>query len=172
MATLKEIDTLTRKHADARTRLADHVRALTGDIEAAKRSYLPGIRGAVARAKDTEAELRAAIEASPELFVKPRTQTLHGIRVGFKKGKGKLEIDNEEHLVKLIRKHFPEQFDALVKTTEKPLKGALEQLAAADLKKLGIEVADTGDVVFIKDTASDVDKLVDALLAETEEASQ
>ena len=34
-------------------------------------------------------DLRAALAASPELFVKPRTQIFHGIKVGFVKGKGK-----------------------------------------------------------------------------------
>jgi hypothetical protein len=103
--------------------------------------------------------------------VKPRTVILHGIKVGYRKATGKIEFDDAEQVVKLIRKHFPDQFDVLVKVEETPVKKALANLTAAELKKLGIEVSDSGDEVEIRDTASDVDKLVSALLKDYEEAA-
>ncbi len=168
MATMNEIDAGAARYATMRGQLAGHVRELADGIERLKREHLGAIKRAVARAKAAGADLSALIEASPELFAKPRTQILHGIKVGFRKGSGKLEFDDADQVVKLIRKHYPEQFDVLVKTTEKPIKSALEQLTAAELKKLGIVVEDTGDVVLIKDTTSDIDKLVTALLKEEE----
>ena len=49
--------------------------------------------------------------------------------------------------------------------------GALGDLLADELKKLGISVTEGGDAIFIKPVDSAVDKLVDALLKEaTEEA--
>ncbi|MCU1279180.1 MAG: hypothetical protein JWM53_2726, partial [bacterium] len=133
------------------------------------RKYMERIKGHVARSKAAQAELRAEIEAHPELFVKPRTHILHGIKVGYRKATGKIDFDDADQVVKLIRKHFPEQFDVLVKTEETPIKKALVSLSAAELKKLGIEVNETGDVVEIKDTTSDVDKFVAALLKDETE---
>ncbi len=166
MATLKEIDALALKFSGVRSKLAEHVRELNDEVEAAKRRHLAAIKRLTERAAEAQLELDAAIKESPALFVKPKTITLHGIKVGFKKGAGKIEWEDADQVVKLIKKHFPEQTDVLIITKEKPAKEALEQLSAAELKKLGIQVADTGDVVVIKDTATDIDKLVTALLKE------
>jgi hypothetical protein len=169
MATLNEIEQLSKTFAAHRNELADVVGALTEAIEALKRKHLPVIKRRVEAAAEARAALKAALEDSAGLFVKPRTLILHGIKVGFQKGKGKIEWEDADQVVKLIKKHFPEQADVLILTKEKPAKEALEQLTAAELKKLGIEVADSGDVVVIKDTASDIDKLVTALLKDAAE---
>lgn len=169
MVTIQDIDRSTKAYADRRAVLVERVASLTEGIESLKREHLRGIKAAVASVKTAEAELRELILENPALFAKPRSLVLHGIKVGYRKASGRIEIDDEDQVVKLIRKHFPEQFDVLVKTTEKPVKKALEQLTAAELKRLGIVVNDTGDVVFIKDTTSDVDKLVAALLKEETE---
>ncbi|MDF1486722.1 hypothetical protein PY257_16355, partial [Ramlibacter sp. H39-3-26] len=50
------------------------------------------------------------------------------------------------------------------KTTQRPVKDALAQLPAADLKKLGISITDAEDEVIVRAVDSEVDKLVDALL--------
>jgi hypothetical protein len=88
----------------------------------------------------------------------------HGIKVGYKKGTGKIEWEDADQVVKLIKKHFPDQADVLIISSEKPAKDALAQLTAAELKKLGVLVEESGDVPFIKDTSSEVDKLVAAFL--------
>ncbi|TAK81737.1 MAG: hypothetical protein EPO20_24025 [Betaproteobacteria bacterium] len=171
MATLNEIDSQTKAYSAARGELSDAVGLLQEAIQSMTRKHLPVIKRRVQAAKDAEAALRATIEGNPDLFVKPRTLTLHGIKVGFRKAVGKLDWEDDGQVVKLIKRYFGDQADVLIVTKEKPAKEALEQLAAADLKKLGITVEETGDVVVIKDTASDVDKLVKALLKEDEEAT-
>lgn len=169
MASLQQIDKTTKTYADRRAVLSELVRDLHDEIEVLTRERLRGIKDSLALVKETEAELRAQIEDSPDLFTKPRSLILHGVKIGYRKANGKLEIEDADQVVRLIRKHFPEQFDVLVKTTERPVKSALELLTAAELKKLGITVDETGDVVFVKDTASTVDKLVAALLKEDTE---
>ena len=74
------------------------------------------------------------------------------------------EWEDDSQVVKLIQKHFPEQFDVLVKTIEKPIKDSLANLSVADLKRIGVTVTDSGDCVVIKSMDSEIDKLVDALL--------
>jgi hypothetical protein len=86
--------------------------------------------------------------------------------LGYQKGKGKIDWEDPDQVVRLIKKHFPEQADVLIATSEKPVKEALNGLSAAELKKIGVSVVEGGEVIFIKPTDSAVDKMVDALLKE------
>lgn len=170
MATLKEIELKAKHFADARARLAEDVRDLQDIVEKAKRTALPTIKERVRAVKDHEAALRALVGDSAELFVKPRTVTVHGVKVGFAKGKGKVTFEDADQVLKLIKKHFfDEQAAMLIATTEKPNKEAILLLAARDVKMIACAVVGTGDQVVVKDTASDVDKLVTALLEESAE---
>lgn len=152
--------------------LTERAMALQDEIESATKRKLPGLRSAVAAVAQADADLKAAIQQAPLLFLKPRSVVLHGLKLGYQKGKGKIEWEDDAQVVKLVRRHFPEQFDVLCKTTEKPVKDALANLTAAELKKLGITVEDTGDVVFVKDSTASVDKLVKALLKGVEETEE
>jgi len=169
MATLGEIERSTKAYADARDKLAATLQKLEDQIEALKRQYMPGIKVQVGIAKEMEAHLKAELEDSKSMFVKPRTLIMHGIKVGFEKGKGRLEITDNDQVVRLIEKHFPDQADILIQIRKKPIKKALANMTVAELKKLGITVEETGDVVVIKPVDSLIEKLVDKLLKEKEE---
>jgi len=171
MASLGEIEKLTKSFADARQQLADRVRGLEDEIEAVKRKKMTGIRNAVNNVLEKQSELKAALEESRPLFIKPRTKLFHGVKVGFQKAKGKISWDDDKLVVKLIKKHLTDQADILIKTKEKPIKKALANLPAADLKKIGVTVGDTGDQVVIESTDSEIDKFVDALLKEDDAPS-
>lgn len=167
------VEAATRLYANTREVLASKVRQLEAEIEAVKRQRLPGIKAALARAAEAEGRLRTVIQASPELFEKPRTLILHGVKVGYRKATGKLVWDDPDQVVALIRKHYPDQADVLIVVRETPSKSALVQLSAAELKRLGVRVSDCNDEVVIAPTDSEVDKLVEALLESTrEEAGQ
>jgi hypothetical protein len=168
MATLNEIEKLTREYAHARRLLADRVQELEDKINELKKKALPLIRRLVAEASEKQAVLKAAIEESPELFVRPRTVVFHGIKIGYMKQKGKIEWEDDATVVKLIKKHFPDTWETYVKVTEKPIKSALETLSVSELKKIGVTAEETGDVVVIKSTDSEIDKLVNVLLKEDE----
>lgn len=162
--TIAEIEAKAKSLASARQMLSGFVTSLNEEIEDAKRRYLHHIKNAVNRAAQRHEELRDAIEASPELFESPRTVVLHGIKLGYRKGAGGIDWDDDERTADLIKKHLPKQFDVLVKTTRKPQKKALSSLDVADLKRIGCTVEGTSDVVVIKATDSEVDKIVTALL--------
>lgn len=164
MTTINDIERRTKLLADARAALADIVTQLNDGIEALKRDHMRALKAAVARVAERHEDLKALLEEAPDLFVRPRTVVFHGIKVGYQKGTGKLEFDDPDRVIALIRKHFPDQADALIRTRESPSKEALEELSAADLKRLGIVVEDTADRVVIKHTDSTVDKLVRALI--------
>jgi hypothetical protein len=162
--TLGDIEKNAKTYADARAKLADVVAELNEGIDALKKQHLPAVRRALNRAAEHHEALRAMIDAAPELFVKPRTLVLHGVKLGYQKGKGGISFEDPARVVQLIRKHLPEQADVLIATKEAPAKDALANLPVADLKRLGCSVVDAGDTIVIKPTDSEVDKMVDALL--------
>lgn len=163
---LIDLDGLTKEFSSARELLTGRVRELENLITAIKRRRLPGIKSAVNTVMEKQASLKAAIEESRSLFVRPKTMIMHGIKVGYQKSKGTISWDDSDQVVKLIKKHLPDQADVLIKTTEKPIKDALLNLSAADLKRIGVTISDDGDQVVIKSTDSEIDKFVDALLKE------
>ncbi len=170
--TFDPIENSAKRLRGARDVLTERATTLQAEIEAATRRKLPGLRSAVANVAQADADLKAAIDHAPELFRKPRSVVLHGLKLGYQKGKGKIDWEDDAQVVKLIRRHFPEQFDVLCKTTEKPVKAALANLSVAELKKLGVSVEETGDVVFVTDSTAGVDKLVKALLKGVEDETE
>lgn len=166
MPTLNEIDQITKEYSTERTKLADRIRYLEDEINTLKRKRLPGIKNSVQTVMEKQEDLKVALEESRMLFIKPKTIVLHGVKVGFQKSKGKLSWNDDAQVIKLIKKHFPDQEDVLIKKTEKPSKDALLNLSAENLKKIGVTISETGDVVVIKSTDSEIDKFVESLLKE------
>ena len=166
------IELHARAYREAKDVLVERAQALHDEMQAAQRRAMRGLRTAVAAVNERRDELQHALEEQPHLFAKPRTVVFHGVKVGFKLGAGKIDWEDDDQVVKLIRKYFPQQFDLLVKTTEKPIKDALKSLTAVELKKLGVTVEGTEDVPVISDTTASVDKLVKALLKGAEDEAQ
>jgi hypothetical protein len=163
---LAGIEAHAKTLADARNVLSERVADLQAELEATKRRRLPGIKSAVAAAIEAKATLEASIARAPGLFEDPRTIIVHGIRVGFMKGKGKIEWADEKSVVARIKQHFPDQAKVLIKVLEKVQKKALAGLSTADLKRIGCTVGEVGDVVYIKPVDDEVDRLVAKLLDE------
>jgi hypothetical protein len=164
---MNDIEALADSYADNRHALAD----LLNEINEAQRAIISArlgeIRIALAATAAAEDQLKSAIEAAPHLFEKPRTRVLHGIKVGYQKGKGKVEIDDEPKTIRFIREKVPaDQAELLIKVTERVDRRAVGDLTAADLKRLGIRVVETGDQILIKPVDGAVDKLIKALLAD------
>lgn len=161
---LNEIERASKEYSEARQELGDLVYDLQRRIEEVKHPMIRPIKRSVAKVADRHAKLHHLVESHPECFDKPKTVVFHGVKVGYKKLKGGIVIEDEERVIQLIRRHMPDQADALIKTSERPVKAALGQLTVAELKRLGCTVEDTTDHVYIHVTDSEVDKAVDALL--------
>jgi hypothetical protein len=167
---MQEIETKAKEHAAARLALTNHVTLLHAEIEAIKQKRIKKLREFVALATSTGDDLLALVKESPELFKKPKSAILHGIKLGFKKQPGKISFADEDQVIKLIRKHLPKALAAtLIITTEKPSKEAMNGLDAKQLKQIGVTVTADSDVAFITDPTSDVDKIVNALLKSASE---
>lgn len=172
MTDLGVIDKLTKDYADARGALSDVVAILNTQLELLKRKHLKDIKRRVAVAAEKQAELKAAIEAAPDLFEKPKTLILRGVRVGFMKQKGQISWDDEAAVLARINKMYGVGADAYLSISVRPSKTALAELSAGDLKKLGVTVIEAGEQVLIKPADSDVDKLVAALLKDAADEAQ
>lgn len=163
--TLADIEAFARRHAAARAVLVERMQGLEDELAAVRRSHARGLKGALQTAAATESELRAAVDGARPLFERPRTRVLHGLKVGLRKQPGKLTWTDPAHVVKLIRRHRPDEADALIRVTEAPVREALKQLPARELKRLGVEIAEASDAVEVRATDTAVDKWVDAMLA-------
>lgn len=170
MSKLIEIEKAAEYYANARDELARIVQIMQDQIQKVQAEHTPRIRQLVRIAARNHSQLHAAIEAHPELFQRPKTRVLHGLRVGYAKQRGKVEIDDEEAVIARIRKQLPEeQAELLIRVRETVDKNAVCDLAVVDLKRLGIRVTADGDVVVIKSVDGEVEKLVAALLKDAEQ---
>lgn len=167
--TVSALEDLARTFARARADLSEKVAALDDEMRTLRRSRIRGIKSTAARAIDAHAALRDAIAAAPHLFAKPRTMTVDGIRFGWTKARDRIEWADDAVVCRRIRRFLPELVETLIKTTDKPVKSAMSNLSASELRKIGCRVVPTNDEVTIKTQDSEIDKLIDRLLAESDE---
>lgn len=169
---IAEIDLLTKAYAKARSLLSERVNTLNAELRAIHTRKIEGIKSALAAAADTKAQLVALLQQHPELFVRPRTMTLNGIKVGYGLGKGRVDWDDDESVVarakKLLDKEdiTQEQFDLAILTKHEISSAGLRTFDARTLARLGVTVEGTGDVVIVKTEDGAVDKLVKRILKE------
>ncbi|HEX9392165.1 MAG TPA: hypothetical protein VF928_12705 [Usitatibacteraceae bacterium] len=168
MATIQEIDDKAAAFSKARDHLVAMMGCMQTELEFAEAKWKALIEKAADGAISKHLELSAAIAASPEHFVKPRTRSLHGLKYGLQKLEGKVEIADEDKTIRLIYKHLPEKAEQLIKFEEKPIKDALRLLPVADLAKVGATLTETGDVVTIKTADKAVEKMVTQIITKAE----
>lgn len=162
--TMELIESQAKAFASARAELAERLNTLREEQEGAKRRLLQGIKNSLERVQNAYAELHDSVEASQALFEQPKTRVLHGVRVGFMKQRGKLEIADREGVIERIRKLLGDEAVGYIKVTETPVMTALANLPAKDLRRIGITLTDDIDAVVIKAADGDLDKLIDALV--------
>ena len=167
--TLAEIGKLCRAYSDARDDLEQITESVRSERRRAVREKMRALKGAVARVSATRDALKDAVEGAPELFEKPRTRAIDGIKVGFRKLPGKIEIADEARSVRRVREKLPAMAEVLIVTRESLDRNALKRLSVKELASIGATLADDEDEVVVKAASTDIDKLVDALLADGEE---
>lgn len=164
------VETMCAEFDDQATKLETQIAALESDLEEVKAKHLPILKRQAAVVARREAELTAAIEANPGLFVKPRTVTLHGIKAGFSSSVGKVAFDDSDTVVRLIRRLRKDDAELFIHKKEEPNKAALKTLTTDELARLGCRIEGAGDVVTVKRVAGDVEKLIKKLIEKMVEA--
>lgn len=168
--TLASIEQLCARFDGEAATLEEAIANLEADLDAVKKKHLRIVKRQAAVVAGCEAELQSAVEAAPDLFEKPRSITLHGVKVGYNMSNGRLEYQDADSVVKLIKRYRGDDVELLIHTSEEPNKDALRKLPAVDLAKLGCSIAGAGDQVIVRRVAGDVEKLVKKLMEKMVEA--
>jgi len=117
---ITDIQVLTKEYAESNDKLQNYLnefnealedvrRKFNEALEDVRRKYIGMIKiSSVELSRKTEI-LANAISENKHLFVKPKTFTFHGIKVGLNKSKESFEIEDEERTMKLIEKFFDEE---------------------------------------------------------------
>lgn len=161
---ITQLEALAKQYAEAHESLAGKISNAEAESKAVYLRHLIGLKKGVTTFHKKRQALVDAIEVAQGLFKKKKSMTLHGLKFGFKKGKGIMSWINKADVLKRIKKLFPKNVKTLIRVTEEPNKPALENLHADELKRLGIEVTQSGDALFIKTVDSKAEKTVKALL--------
>jgi hypothetical protein len=99
--------------------------------------------------------LKGYVEESPEQFIKPKTRTYEGVKVGFVKDKDSIAFKHaEERVIELITEKLPEQYRMLVQDKSSLVKDAFLRLSDDELKAIGAKRVKGEDapVVSLKDS--------------------
>ena len=154
-------------HTDA---LRQELMLLDAEVPAAQAAHMLTIRLMTRCVIKKQAELAEGIKAHPELFDKPRTLIVEGIKFGLRKQPGKMCWGDDEKLFKRLNDMFaaghinPVQYEGVVETRFVLVAKGLEKLDASTLKRLGVTVEADSDAVEIKSVDSDVEKMVKAVI--------
>ena len=159
-AGMDEIEALARGYAKARNALEDTADEIKDLQRKAVASRMRGLRNRIAEAVAARDALQAAIEARPDLFVRPRTVAVDGVKFGYRKQAGALDLGDETKAIERLRKLFPAREAATVNVKETLDKKALRKMSAADLARIGVTIGNPVDEVVIAVAESDFDKLV------------
>ena len=146
--------------ANATERLADEIRT---EQCKALRGRLRTLQRRIAEQATAEEALGDAIEARHDLFQRPRTVAIDGVKFGLRKQPGAVEIGDEARAIRRLRDKLPSHADAVINVKETLDRKALRKLTAAELAKIGVTIDRTTDAVTITRPAGDLDKFIDAL---------
>jgi hypothetical protein len=152
-----------RKAHDAGIDLASEYEA---ELLALEKRFHNRLTNAATNINDAAATVEFIVAARPDLFEKPKTQTYYGIRVGWMKQPGQVQIENEPDTIARIEKLLsPKDAAGVIKTTKKLVKKALSALPGDVLKKIGVAIGADTDIPFVKPTEGDGLKKLNGLIA-------
>ena len=172
LAQLDKLEDLTREYANQRRQLATSVLELQEKINVIIAQRTVAIKAGVAKTAEAHDRLKRELDKSPELFVKPRTITIEGIKIGYSQVKAKIDIPNEALTLRKIREKLPKaQAALLIRITEQVDHNACIDFTQADLDRLNIDHIPATDKVVIKPVDTEADKVLKRLLKEIEEGS-
>lgn len=141
------------------------VAELESDLEEVKRRHLKRIKSQAGVVASAEAVLRSSVEANPELFRKPRTLTVSGIKFGYTTSDGRVTYTDADAVIRAIRRKFTDEVaDGLIRTKEEPNKDAIKALSAEDRTAIGCTIEGAGEMVLVKRTAGEIDAMINKLM--------
>lgn len=170
--TLTEIRAAAKRLADARrqstTRATALEHALAQAAEPIIERHRDGIDAAAAEEAEAKGDLQALIDKAPQLFQRPRSLTVDGVKCGYRKAEDGFDFDDEAAVIARIRA-LPDLAGlaaVLIRTEEHLSMAAVEQLDGNQRRRAGIRTVTGVDQPFISFSDTDVEKMVKAILAD------
>lgn len=160
------IDRAAAAYAGARDELRQALLNLREAIARVSEEHRPGIIAALDQAVNAREHLRALVDANRAVFGQPKSQQLHGIKVGLRKQPGQLTYADEQAVIDLIRKKLPAKADGLIKVSEAIIAAAVKALPANELAAIGCSITDVADEVIVDAVQGEIDKLLTAITSE------
>ena len=163
---------LARTYAKAQDAFDEVCTEIEDAQRALIRSRQRALRNRAADAASAKEALEAAILEHPELFEKPRTHAVAGVKFGFRRTARKLVVRDEQAAIAAIEKDMPDRAPLLVKVTKKLVRAAAGKLEPLEQAKLGLDTEPPQDVVTVAMASTDLDRLVRALTVDIAEAAE
>lgn len=168
--TLDSIRTAAERLAAAHVATTARACLLQDELKLAMTPIYERHRAGLDAAAEEEAaakeKLQALLEGAPQLFTRPRSIVINGVRAGYRKDEDTLYFSDEKAVIGRIRALLPDQADLLIRNQESLVIDALPQLNANDRRRVGISLVTGVDRLFITVGDSDVEKLARTLIAD------
>lgn len=165
---MEKIEAAAAHMAECLDELKNTADLLEEQLAEARDKYRHSILASLRSLDEAEKALRTLVQDNKPLFAKPKTRVLNGLRVGWMKGKARMEWDSDDAVVKRIEALLPDQVAALIRHSKKPIRDRIADLPAKMLKRLKVSLIDGADAVVVKSAESDVEKLINALRGQME----
>jgi translation elongation factor EF-1beta len=131
--------------------IGKHIEALERQINAVRMEFYKKILPMSRQYSQQRKELEKLIERNPQLFVKPRTIEVNGIKFGMKKSKGKIIVHDSDKTLEKIKTLLKDKKEFLIEQKEVLLKSGLAQLSDHEMEAVGVSrEADDMNAVFIQ----------------------
>ena len=153
---------LAARYGEAAEGLARVVREIEAVRDAAVRERLPDLQREAKRTEAARRHLLELVAQHPESFARPRSQQIAGVKFGWRKLAGRIELG--PRALELARKLQPQ----LVRRVESLDKQAAKKLSAKELAAIGGSLVASTDSPFAEVAASDVELAAAALLSRAE----
>ncbi|MYE06689.1 MAG: hypothetical protein F4Y04_05620 [Chloroflexi bacterium] len=160
---------LAARYSEARDSLWERANRIREIKRMAGNRLVKGLQLRVATVSAAKDALRQEIEEHPELWTKPRTRALHGVKVGRRSLPGRLEIDPGVAIPR-IRQLLPGRAKDLIRTRETLAMAAVKALGPAELEAIGGSIANLADETVIAIPKDVIDELVETLLEDFEDS--
>lgn len=170
--TLTKIRAAAQRLADAHRGSVAHATALEHALAQAATpiyaAHRAGIDAAAAEEAEANAELQRLIDAAPQLFYRPRSITVDGVKCGYRKDQDGIEYDDEAAVIARIRAlpELAEMAPVLIRTEEHLNREAIDMIDPLQRRRAGIRSVTGADQSFIAFSDTDVEKLVKAIMAD------
>lgn len=169
MLNLAEIRLAAERLANAHNDTTGCAALMQAEIKSAIAPILERYKATLDRYAAAEAEahqaLAALLIAAPQLFVKPRSLSVDGVRCGYIKTPDTVDWSDDAEVIARIKAIRPDLAPVLIRTQESLVVDALGGVDAKDLISFGVRTITGADNHFITVGDNDAEKLTKLVIA-------